>query len=134
MAMTVEARATLRSVILPAENAPVASQAGRLLNDLGHDVSRADSPEQAMELLRHDQVDLLVVDVSASARNREFLHKLVELPDISRPREVAIFNDMADDTLRSMRTRLRPSHVHIFLKPLHMHGLLSVLRCMDNEE
>jgi hypothetical protein len=87
-----------------------------------------------MELLQHDQVDLLVVDVSASARNRDFLNKLVELPDSSRPREVAIFNDMADDSLRGMRTRLRPSHVHIFLKPLHMHGLLSVLRCMDSEE
>jgi hypothetical protein len=56
------------------------------------------------------------------------VNQLADLPAELRPRELAIFSDVADDTLRGLRARIKPSKVHIFLKPLHMHGLLSVLR------
>jgi CheY-like chemotaxis protein len=129
--MTVEDRVTFRSVILSAENAPAVSRAVQLLNDLGHEVLSAHSPEDAMSLLQQDQTDLLVVDVSNSSHNREFVSRLTELPNSHRPRELAIFSEAADTSLRSFRNRLMPSKVHIFLKPLHMHGLLNVLRSLE---
>lgn len=131
--MTVEDRATFRSVILSAEAVPSAYRAGQILNDLGHDVSPASSPAHAMDLLQREPTDLLIVDVSSSLRNREFVNHLSDLPASARPRELAIFSDVADETLRSLRARIKPSKVHIFLKPLHMHGLLSVLRQLREE-
>jgi CheY-like chemotaxis protein len=132
--MTVEDRATFRSVILAAEAAPYASRTGQLLNDLGHDVAGAESPEHALELLEEEQADLFVVDVSNSGRNRALLERLVDLPADIRPRELAIFSDSSDEMLRGLRSRLKPSRVHIFLKPLHMHGLLNILRKLEDQQ
>jgi hypothetical protein len=77
---------------------------------------------------------LLVVDISNSPRNRDFVNRLTELPQDSRPRELAIFSDAMDETLRGLRGRIKPCKVHIFLKPLHMHGLLSVLRHLASKQ
>lgn len=132
--MTVEDRATFKSVVLPAEGAPYASRTGQLLNDLGHDVAGAESPEHALELLQEEQADLFVVDVSNGNRNRALFEKLLALPADVRPREVAIFSDASDEMLRGLRSRLKPSRVHIFLKPLHMHGLLNILRKLDDQQ
>src|SRR5277367_1499942 len=90
-AMTVEDRVTFRSVILSAENAPAVSRAVQLLNDIGHEVLSAHSSDEAMALLQQDQTDLLVVDISNSSHNREFVNRLTELPASHRPSEVAIF-------------------------------------------
>jgi response regulator RpfG family c-di-GMP phosphodiesterase len=131
--MTVEDRATFRSVILPAETAPAVYRVGQLLNDLGHEVAPAQSPDHALDLLRQDQTDLLIVDVSNSEDNLDFVNRLSELPADSRPRDLAIFSDAMNDSLRGLRARISPSKVHIFLKPLHMHGLLGILRHLDEE-
>jgi CheY-like chemotaxis protein len=119
---------------LAAEAAPYASRTGQLLNDLGHDVAGAESPEHALELLEEEQADLFVVDVSNSGRNRALLERLVDLPADIRPRELAIFSDSSDEMLRGLRSRLKPSRVHIFLKPLHMHGLLNILRKLEDQQ
>jgi CheY-like chemotaxis protein len=131
--MTVEDRATFRSVILPAESAPSIYRAEELLSDLGHEVAAARSPQHALSLLEQDQTDLLIVDISDSARNRAFVAELSDLPASLRPRQVAIFSEDMDETLRGLRARLKPSKLHIFLKPLHMHGLLSVLRQLETQ-
>jgi hypothetical protein len=128
MVMTVEDRATFRSVILPAEAAPAFYRTGQLLNDLGHEVAPARSADHALDLLQEDQTDLLIVDVSNSPHNREFVGHLMDLPVESRPRQLAIFSETTDESLRSLRAQFKPCKVHIFLKPLHIHGLLSVLR------
>src|ERR1700689_1654629 len=122
MSMTVEDRATFRSVILPAEKLPSGYRVRELLSDLGHEVAPADTVDQAMDLLQHDQTDLLVIDVSNGNRNRELIDRLAGLPVSARPREVAIFTDCSDEGLRALRSRIKPSKVHIFVKPLHMHG------------
>jgi CheY-like chemotaxis protein len=132
--MTVEDRATFRSVILPAESAPSIYRAEELLSDLGHEVAAARSPQHALDLLEQDQTDLLIVDISDSARNRAFVAQLSEMPESLRPRQVAIFSDTMDESLRGLRTRLKPGKLHIFLKPLHMHGLLSVLRQLESHD
>jgi response regulator RpfG family c-di-GMP phosphodiesterase len=105
----------------------------RLLNQLGHDVTRADSPDHAMELINSDHTDLLVVDVTNS-NNREMFESLLDLPESKRPAEVAVFSDSIDAQLRDWRRQVAPSHVHVFLKPLHMHGLLTVLRQMEKRQ
>jgi len=131
--MTVEDRATLKAVIVASESASAAHRAGKLLGDFGLDVSEAESPARALELLLQEPADLLVVDVCNSIENREFIDRLIELPITARPRELAIFSDMLDDQLRGLRSRLRPTKVHVFLTPLHMHGLLGVLRQMERQ-
>lgn len=129
--MTVEARATIRVVVVAAESATAAHRASQLLDDLGHEVIEAHSPDHALDLLQEAQADLLVVDLSNSAENRRFVEGLSLLSSITRPRQLAIFADTLDEDLRNLRTRMRPCHVHVFLKPLHMHGLLGVVRQLD---
>jgi two-component SAPR family response regulator len=132
--MTFEDRATFRSVVLPAEDAPAAYRAGDLLDEMGHDVAPATSPADALDLLEQNQTDLLIVDVSGSPPNHEFVEQLADLPMGIRPRQIAVFSDSDDDSFRGVRSRIKPSKLHIFLKPLHMHGLLTVLRRLESQQ
>jgi len=125
--MTLADRVTLRAVVLPAESM-ASSRAEKLLSEYGHDVANAPSPEQALKLLQEEETDLLVVDVSNSNDNKSFLHRLAEMPAGVRPRNVVVFADRADESLSALRRRLR---WHVLFKPLHLHGLLSVLRQLD---
>jgi DNA-binding response OmpR family regulator len=104
-----------------------------LLGQLGHDVVRAQSPEHALELIASEHTDLLVMDISHGF-NRELFDALGEMPASKRPNEVAVFSDAIDSQLREWRRKVAPSHVHVFLKPLHMHGLLNVLRQMERRQ
>jgi hypothetical protein len=88
---------------------------------------------EALDLLEQDQTDLLIVDVSGSRRNRDFVNEIARLPIGIQPRQVAIFSDIADESLRGLRGRIKPCKLHVFLKPLHMHGLLGVLRRLENQ-
>jgi DNA-binding NtrC family response regulator len=129
--MTVEDRAIFRSVILPSETATAAHTAGQLLNEYGHEVVPAQSPRHALDLLREEHTDLLIVDLSESSRNGEFLARLAELPISARPLQLAVFTDGGDENLGSLRSQIKPCKLHVFLKPLHMHGLLGILRRME---
>jgi hypothetical protein len=132
MAMTVEDRATLKAVIVGSEIGSAAKRVGKLLDDVGMDVAQA-SAENAIGILLEEPVDLLVLDVRNSPANRQFVERLIELPGSARPRQLAIFSDLLDDQLRALRGRMRPTKVHVFLTPLHMHGLLGVLRQLECE-
>jgi hypothetical protein len=83
--------------------------------------------------MESDHTDLLVVDIS-NRNNRSLLDSLGEIPESKRPAEVAVFTDTGDVSLRELRRKVAPSHVHVFLKPLHMHGLLGVLRQMERRQ
>ncbi|MGD0460972.1 MAG: hypothetical protein ABSB74_00645 [Tepidisphaeraceae bacterium] len=132
--MTAQLRSAFRAVILPSSDAyRQDTPTRRLLGELGHDVARAASPEHALELINSDHTDLLVVDITQSA-NRELFESLCELPESKRPDQVAVFTDSIDTQLREWRRRVAPSQVHVFLKPLHMHGLLGVLRRMEQQQ
>ncbi len=128
------ARTALRVVVLPAPNGPTQDPpTRRLLGGLGHDVSRAMTPDHALELLGADHTDLLVIDITNDNSNRELVDSLAELPESKRPDQVAIFTDSIDTQLRDLRKTVSPSHVHVYLKPLHVHGLLNMLRTMEKQ-
>jgi DNA-binding NtrC family response regulator len=133
--MTAQSPAVLRAVVLPSSD--IQSQdtpTRRLLGGMGHDVSRAISPDHAMELMSTDHTDLLVVDITNNSRNRDLINSISDLPEGKRPDQVAIFADAIDNSLKEFRRDIAPSHVHVFLKPLHMHGLLNVLRHMERQQ
>ncbi|MDP9174133.1 MAG: hypothetical protein M3O30_09745 [Planctomycetota bacterium] len=131
--MTAQIRSALRAVVLPSPDYQTNQDTPtrRLLDELGHDVTRAMSPNHALELLGSEHTDLLVVDITNNNQNRDLISSLVALPESKRPEQVAIFTDSIDAHLREMRRAISPAKVHIFLKPLHMHGLLNVLRHME---
>jgi hypothetical protein len=132
--MTAQVRAALRTVVLPSADAhPQDTPTRRLLGQLGHDVARADSTDGAMQLINSEHTDLLVVDASDN-NNRDFLESLGELPVSKRPDQVAVFSDSIDPQLHDWRQAIAPTQVHVFLKPLHMHGLLGMLRQMERRQ
>jgi hypothetical protein len=130
--MVASERAVLRAVILPSDRSQRGlSPTGRLLSDLGINALPANSPDEARQLLSEGLADLLVVDVAGSVENALFAKSLGDLPVDQLPREISIFTDNQDIQIRALRTKLAPAHVHIFLKPLHVHGLLGILRQMS---
>jgi hypothetical protein len=131
--MTAQLRSAIRAIVLPSSDSQAYdTPTRRLLGELGHDVTRAQSSEHALRLISSDHTDLLVVDITNNS-NRDMLDSLMELPEEKRPEQMAVFSDSIDGQLREWR-RLAPSHVHVFLKPLHMHGLLTVLRQMEKRQ
>jgi CheY-like chemotaxis protein len=130
--MTAQMNPVLHTVVLPSPDShPSDTPTRRLLGQLGHEVARASSPDHALELLSTDHTDLLVIDVANQNSNRELLSLLAGAPESIMPAEVAIYTDAVDSQLREMSRHLSASKVHLFVKPLHMHGLLSVLRQME---
>jgi CheY-like chemotaxis protein len=113
----------------------------RLLQELGHDVKLSENIDDALRALRTGGAELLVVgdstpDVAGLAeRSTALVNRIGDLPDGSRPREIAIFvNATHDDSPQQPRRDYPGCRVHQFFKPLHMHGLLSVLRDMARKE
>ena len=97
--------------------------------------------EDALRALQTGGAELLVVgdstpDVAGLAeRSASLVDRIGDLPDGSRPREIAIFvNATHDDSPQQPRRDYPGCRVHQFFKPLHMHGLLSVLRDMARKE
>jgi len=130
-----QVRSSLRAVVLPSPDSyPQDTPTRRLLGELGHDVTRAVTPDHALELISADHTDLLVVDMTNGNANTQLIDSLQELPENKRPMQLAIFTDSIDIQLRDFRRKYAPSHVHVFLKPLHMHGLLGVLRHMERQD
>jgi len=129
--MTTQDRGALRALIVPAGLSPADSRAGRLLRDLGHDVAGAESPDQALELLRESDTDLMVVDVTNSEQNQALLRRMADLPRQAQPRTLAVFADSSNETLRETLRCIGAPRTHILLKPLHFHKLLEVVRRLE---
>ena len=108
------------------------SPAYRLLSDLGHEVATSDSAAQAVELLQHSHPDLVVIDADRDGQS-DFVSRLSKLPNDQQPRLVAIFSDSIDERLSNLVDRIERGNVHLLLKPLHMHGLLKVLRNIEGK-
>jgi CheY-like chemotaxis protein len=101
----------------------------RLLADLGHEVTSTSTLEEALRLMRDDPTDLLILE-EPSAPEANFreqgLDQIRSLPPSRQPREVAIFSDRPAPPVRARQ--FDSPRVHILLKPLHMHGLLQIVR------
>jgi hypothetical protein len=129
--MTAQEQLTLRAVILHDQIADsFGLPAFRLLNDLGHDVSTTDSADQAIEMLQHDPADLLIIDAER-AQQRQFISRLSSLPSDQQPKQVAVFSDSSDESMSGLASKLNRAKVHVLLRPLHMHGLLGMLRTIE---
>ena len=127
-------RSSLRAVVLPSPDSyPLDTPTRRLLKELGHEVDRAATPEHALELLHNEHTDLLVVDLTNNNINRQLIDSMEEMPEDKRPSQIAIYTDAMDSQLREFRRKCSPAKVHVFLKPLHMHGLLNVVRNMEKK-
>lgn len=83
-------------------------------------------------MLQDEPADLVVVDADRAGQ-REFVSRLSSLPADQQPRQLAIFSDTLDDSLATLSHKLSPARVHVLLKPLHMHGLLGVLRHIEQD-
>ena len=109
----------------------------RLLADLGHEVTSMSTLDEALRVMREDSVDLLILEEPSKAeagfRENE-LQRIRALPASQQPREVAIFSDRPSDrsNLKDMGRQSSSPRVHILLKPLHMHGLLHLVRNLEH--
>lgn len=129
--MTAQEQSTLRTLLVHMQSTAADSHSAyRLLNEMGHEVSTAASADEALELLRNDHADLVIVDSDDTGR-RDLVARLTDLPSDQQPRQVAIFSETLDDALNSLANKLQRSRVHVLLKPLHMHGLLGMLRNIE---
>lgn len=108
------------------------SPAYRLLSELGHALTTTHCDEEAVAQLGHTAIDLVVVDGDAEGEHRDFIDRIANCPPSGRRVHVAIFADRIDDYLSAVRRTVSPIRFHVLLKPLHMHGLLAVLRDMEN--
>ncbi|MCS7032772.1 MAG: hypothetical protein NZ561_02125 [Phycisphaerae bacterium] len=125
----------LRAIVVVSENSnPDTQPTSRLLRDLGHEVSSACSPDEAVQQLQAARADLLVVDLPTAEQKRRLFERLASLPREYRPRRVAVFTDEVDDYARTLHSQQDNPRVHVFLKPLHVHGLLSVLRSIEGRQ
>ena len=101
----------------------------RLLTGLGHEVTTLSTLSEALHQMREEPVDLLILEDAPGSDREQQLEQIRALPAGRRPLEVAIFSDRADESNR-LQTTGTP-RVHLLLKPLHMHGLLQVIRQLD---
>jgi len=130
--MMMQEPAARRSVIVQRIDHPAdVSAETTLLHHMGHDVASV-SPDEALTVLRNDEADLVVIDIAGLQDREEFVDRLSELLASRRQhRHVAVFANEIDDNLTSLRGRTSPK-LHLFLRPLHLHGLLNVLKSIDS--
>jgi len=131
--MTITAEhSILRAVVVSEEDTEEPTHSAcRLLSGLGHEVNGVSSLDEAMKLLSGPAADLLVIDLPTADQKRRLFEQLAALPTESTPRRVAVFSDGADEFTHSLSHQPVKSRVQVFIKPLHLHGLLNVLRNID---
>jgi len=107
----------------------------KLLEQLGHDVQPARSAKEALHLLHTNRIDLLVLDSGDEAQSAELISEIFDTfsPE-DQPRQMAVFSRSPSAALQSLRQRTSPLRVHIFFEPLHVHGLLNVIKSLDNAQ
>ena len=95
----------------------------RILERAGYDVRSAADGVEALQRIRDDKFDLLLVDIWMPRMNG--LELLAHLPEDSRPKALVITGDESPDTLlRSLREK-----AHLFIaKPLQLEVLLQVIK------
>jgi len=130
--MTATAHQTLRAIVVVNDTINTSTQPTcRLLSDLGHDVVGTASPDEVINLLQESGADLLVVDLPTVDQKRRLFERLAALPRELKPRRVAVFADEADEYTKTLHRQHDNARVHVFIKPLHVHGLLNVLRSIE---
>lgn len=97
----------------------------RLLEGIGHDVEPT-TADQLSHALEGERAELVVVDLEGSADEADVARQIASLPADRRPKHVAFLTDTAD-----LASTLPASHAprfHVFVRPLHMYGLVNVIK------
>jgi hypothetical protein len=129
--MTVQKQALRAIIFHGADTDAEGMSAFRLLSDLGHSVTPTHSTQDASRLLGDGDADLLIVYVHSAEEGR-LVDWLSDIPSESRPREVAIVSDQSENAASRLRSKFGPARVHVLLKPLHVHGLLNIVRQLES--
>ena len=132
--MTAQDQSTLRIIILQLTRAAATSSAGRLLVDLGHEVTPAPLADDAIRHLETERTDLVVIDADQLFDALDVLDRIGRLDPDLHPRVVAVLTDRGDTALAGLTRKVLSSRLRVFLKPLHLHGLLNVVRKLERQE
>src|SRR3954465_3517680 len=130
--MTAQDQSTLRTIILQTSRLDD-SPAARLLSQLGHDVSSSTSAADAMQLMQTDSTDLVVINAEKVEEAQALIDRISTLEPERRPKVVAVMTDRSENLLPSLRRGedTTSPRVRVFLKPLHMHGLLDIVKRLE---
>lgn len=124
----------LRALVVLADSANAEKQPScRLLRELGHELRTARTADELTALLEREPADLLVIDLPTDADRRSAIDRLSTLPVDRRPAEVVAFADGLDEYVRNLQRSPDRPKMHVFIKPLHVHGLLSVIRSAEGK-
>jgi len=113
----------MAKILVVEDNANERNGLCRILERAGYDVRSAADGVEALQRIRDDKFDLLLVDIWMPRMNG--LELLAHLPEDSRPKALVITGDESPDTLlRSLREK-----AHLFIaKPLQLEVLLQVIK------
>jgi len=121
---------TSRVVIHDSHTEPVVGVAVQLLNVLGHDVALTESCDAALASAMERRTNLLVLTLTDPSEQSAALERLATCPANVRPQHVAILSDDDDADSRGLplQRKLPDVKVHLFVRPVHAHGLLKVIK------
>ena len=129
--MTAQDQSTLRTIILQTSRLDE-TPAARLLTQLGHEVTPSTSAADVIQLIQTDPTDLVVIDAEKVQEAQPLVDRISELDENQRPKVVAVLSDHGQDMLARLRRGGATSpRVRVFLKPLHMHGLLDIVKRLE---
>jgi CheY-like chemotaxis protein len=130
--MTAQDQSTLRTIILQTSRLDE-TPAARLLSQLGHDVTASTSAADAIQLIQTDRADLVVIDAEKIEEAQPLVDRISALDESQRPKVVAVLTDRGADLARLRRggAEATSPRVRVFLKPLHMHGLLDIVKRLE---
>jgi hypothetical protein len=132
--MTAQDQSTLRAVILQTSRLDE-SPAARLLSQLGHEVTPSTSVVDAVQLIQTDPTDLVVIDADKIEEAQPLVDRISALDPQQRPKVIAVLSDRGEERLSRLRRPIGEHdvtpRVRVFLKPLHLHGLLDVVKRLE---
>lgn len=113
----------MAKILLVEDNSNERNGLCRILERAGYDVRSAADGVEALQRIRDDKFDLLLVDIWMPRMNG--LELLAHFPEDSRPKALVITGDESPDTvLRSLREK-----AYLFIaKPLQLEVLLQVIK------
>lgn len=129
---TTAAADRLHVVVLADTDQPSAGKTThKFLHELGLDVTVSDTTPAALLTSGQRHTDLLLLDLAGPAAQRQAIEDVIAMPLAERPKHVAIMSEQINDELIALRREMNTTKLHLFVKPLHLHGLLGVVRKLE---
>ena len=86
-----------------------------------------------MQLMQADATDLVVINAEKVEEAQALVDRIATLEPQRRPKVVAVLTDRGEDLHSDLRRGGDASspRVRVFVKPLHMHGLLDIVKRLE---